>query len=159
MWLLPQEGILMARDNQLTCSCGSTFFYTQRAEQFAAGGYGTAEFRSISSGPKTILVCLCGQPAMPKPSYYTKGTTASLAEDEFRKSIEVAQKRREANSIQNIANIAAAPSEVQECRDQISELRKAILAFTIPAVPQPQEPEPHVKASKKKAEKLETAAK
>src|SRR4051812_38367496 len=130
----------MINDKQLTCSCGSTFFYTQRAEQYAAGGYGTAEFRSISSGPKTLLMCLCGQPVMPKPSYYTKGTTAALSEDDFRKSVEVAQKRREANSIQNIANIAVSPSELQECKDQIDELRTALLALSTPSVPQPVEP-------------------
>lgn len=116
----------IARDSQLTCECGSTFFYTTRAEQFAAGGYGSAEFRSLSNAPKTVLVCLCGKPVTPKPNFYGRQTTAGVAEDEFRKSVEFSQRYRKEHSLENIAQIAVSPEELQKVADQVDELRKVV---------------------------------
>lgn len=113
----------------MQCECGSTFFYTARAEQFQAGGFGTAEFRSISNAPKTILVCLCGKPVTPKPSHFARGTMAGVAEQEFAKSVEAALKFRNAHSLDHVAQIAASPAELQKVQDQVDEIRKAVLAL------------------------------
>lgn len=122
----------MARDTQLTCECGSTFFYTVRAEQWAAGGYGTAEFRSQSNAPKTLLVCLCGKPVIPQRSHYSKGTSAGIVEEEFRRSTEVAQKAREAASPKHFAQIAASPKEVEEIKIGLEEVRRAFDSLSKP---------------------------
>ncbi len=42
-------------------ACGSTFFIKLSAEQFSDGGYGTAQFRSLSNSPESAYVCLCGR--------------------------------------------------------------------------------------------------
>ena len=111
---------------KLQCECGSTFFYTVRAEQFAAGGYGTAEFRSMSQAPKTFLVCLCGRPTFPQPNSYAQGTQAALSERDFQESAKAASEVAKAKSITNIAQIAASPAEVEELRKQILELQQTL---------------------------------
>lgn len=112
----------MANQDKLSCMvCHSTFFYTEHAEQFQAGGYGSAQFRSLSNAPKTILVCIgCGAPVTPMPTYYGKNTTADVAEQDFRKSVEAGQKYRKAQSIQNIAQISVSPEELKEVRDIVN---------------------------------------
>lgn len=122
------------QQNKITCTvCGSTFFTTIRAEQFIAGGYGTAEFRSISNAPKTVLQCIgCGTPVNPKPGYYSKGTVAGVAEDDFRKSVEMGRKYRETNSIQNIVKIAVSPSELREVREFAEDIKRAVEAQAKP---------------------------
>lgn len=114
--------------DKLSCSiCGGTFFIASHAEQFILGGYGTAEFRSISNSPKTVLICIgCGAPVTPKPAYYAKGTTADIAETDFRKSVEAGQKYRKDNSIQHVAEISASPSEVSELKTKINDIKKAV---------------------------------
>lgn len=122
---------------KLTCvTCGGSFFQMTHAEQFLQGGYGTAEFRSLSNAPKTVLVCIgCSTPVTPKPGYYSRGTVAAIAEDEFRKSIEAGQKFRKDTSMQNIANIAASPAEVQEVRELVEDVKKAVDALAKPKGP------------------------
>lgn len=110
----------------LTCDCGSTFFFIVRAEQFQAGGYGSAEFRSISNSPKTTLICLCGQPFTPKPAFVTRGTVAAAQEDAFRKSVESAQKYRKDHSMNHIAEITVSPAELQEVETRVIELAKTL---------------------------------
>ena len=123
----------------LTCECGSTFFFTVRAEQFQAGGFGTAEFRSISNAPKTLLVCICGHPYTPKPGYHARGTVAAAAEEAFRKSVEAAQKHLKEHSLDNIAQIAANPAEVEKLgsrikslADELEAVRTSISKLTTP---------------------------
>lgn len=115
-------------NEKLFCSvCGGSFFHMLRAEQYSAGGYGSAEFRSMSAAPKSVLLCIgCSTPVTPKPSYYGKGTAADLAEQEFRQSIEVGQKHRKDNSIQNVAKIAASATELQDLKDLVSDIKKSI---------------------------------
>lgn len=129
----------MATQDKLVCNvCTSTFFWTARAEQFLAGGYGSAEFRSISPGPKTVLICVgCGTPATPKAAQYTRGTQAHLDEDQFRKSIDAGQKYRSSNSIQNVAKVAASVEEVEELRGLINDVKKAVEAGAKPKAPKP----------------------
>lgn len=137
----------------LKCECGSTFFEQRRVEQFQAGGYGTAEFRSISNAPKTVLICLCGKPVAPKPGYYSKGTVAALQEVEFAKSVEESRKHREASSINNIANIAASPAELRELADKFEVLSAAVSALGRPtSTPQLTKEDTKPKARKVKVE-------
>lgn len=119
---------MMATNDKLICTaCGGTFFMQGHAEQFQPGGYGTAEFRSVSGAPKTVLVCIgCGTPVVPKESHYARGTVADLAESDFRKSVEAGRKHRKDNSIQNIVKIAASPAELQEVREIIETVRTAV---------------------------------
>ena len=122
---------------KLQCECGSTFFYTTRAEQFSAGGYGTAEFRSMSQAPKTFLVCLCGRPAFPQAGSYAHGTQAAQAEKDFQESSKSALDVVNSKSLTNIANIAASPSEVAELRKEMDSLRQALVDATKPAFETP----------------------
>jgi hypothetical protein len=115
---------------KLQCVCGSTFFVPVRAEQYATGGYGTAEFRSVSQAPKTFLVCLCGRPAFPQPSTFAQGTSAGIAEKDFQESQKSAMTAIESQSLTNIANIAAAPSEVEDLRKQVEDLKATVEALT-----------------------------
>lgn len=109
----------------LVCDeCSSTFFYTVRSEQFQSGGYGSAEFRSISNAPKTLLICLCGKPYTPKSSYFAKSTVAAAQEEAFRKSVEAAQKYLKEHSLEHVASIAASPAEIQALEDRIREITK-----------------------------------
>lgn len=140
----------------LQCECGSSFFEQRRVEQFQAGGYGTAEFRSISNAPKTVLVCLCGKPVAPKPGYYAKGTLAAVQETDFAKSIELARKFREASSINNIANIAASPAELQELKDSFEAMKADIIALSRPtSTPQLTKESSKPKARKVKVQEAE----
>lgn len=127
----------MSNVEKLMCvTCTSSFFYMQRAEQYLQGGYGTAEFRSTSNAPKTILVCIgCGTPVTPKSTHYGRGTAADLAEQDLRKSVEAGQKWRKANSIQNVANITASASEVQNLRELVDDIQKAVKALEKPKAP------------------------
>jgi hypothetical protein len=129
----------------LTCpTCQGTHFWTAQAQQFIAGGYGSAEFRSISNAPKTVQICIgCGTPATPKPQQYSRGTQAHLDEVAFRKSVELGQAFRKSNSIQNVAQIAASPSEVNELRMLINDVKKAVEAAAKPKAPRAKnEPKP-----------------
>jgi hypothetical protein len=123
---------------KLTCTvCGSTFFTTARAEQFVAGGYGSAEFRSISNSPKTVLTCVgCSTPVTPAPAYYSRGTVAGVAEEEFRKSIEAGQKYREDK---NTIGKFVSPSELNEVRDLALDVKKAVEAQSKPKSPKPKQ--------------------
>lgn len=125
--------------DKLVCKeCQSTFFWTARAEQFLAGGYGSAEFRSISNAPKTVLICIgCGTPATPKPAQYSRGTQAHLDEESFRKSVEVGQKYRQNNSMNRVATIAASVQEVEELRTLVNDIKKAVEAAAKPKAPRP----------------------
>lgn len=106
------------------------------AEQFLQGGYGTAEFRSISNAPKTVLICIgCGTPVTPKPSYYSRGTVASLAEEDFKKSIEAGQKFRKENSMQNVAQVAVSPAELNKVRELVEDVKKAVTSLSKPKAP------------------------
>lgn len=114
---------------KLQCECGSTFFFTVRSEQFAAGGYGTAEFRSMSQAPKTFLVCLCGRPTFPQPTSFAQGTVASIAEKEFQESAKCAKDAIASTGVSNIANLAASPAEVADLRKQIEDLKQTLAAL------------------------------
>ncbi len=124
---------------KLTCSvCGGSFFTVARAEQFQSGGYGSAEFRSLSNAPKTVLNCIgCSTPVSPKPAHYGRGTTADIAEQDFRKSIDAGQKYRKDNSIQNVANVAASITELQEVRATVEDIKKHIEASERAKAPKP----------------------
>lgn len=129
------------QQDKLTCiTCGGTFFTTGRAEQFIAGGYGSAEFRSISNAPKTVLSCIgCGTPVTPKPAYFSKSTVAGVAEEEFRKSVEAGQKHREKNSVKNISNIVATNNDLDELRELVQDIRKAVDAQGKSKAPKPKQ--------------------
>ncbi len=116
--------------DKLVCSeCKGTFFWTAQAQQFITGGYGSAEFRSISNAPKTVLICIgCGTPATPKPAQYSRGTQAHLDEEAFRASVKAGQDWRVANSIKNVAKITASVEEVNELRALIGDVKKAVEA-------------------------------
>lgn len=117
----------MATESLACAACKGTFFAPVHAEQYLKGGYGSAEFRSISNAPKTVLICIgCGTPITPAPSFYSRSTVAGAAEQEFRKSIEAGQAYRDKNSLKNIASIAVAPSEMREVRELVEDIRKAI---------------------------------
>lgn len=113
----------------IQCKCGSTFFEKKHVEQFAAGGYGTAEARSVSNAPKTILVCLCGRPMAPKPSYFARGTTAAKAEDDFTKSVELALKAVDELTMEHIAQIAVSPKELASVTEAVEEVRAGLLTL------------------------------
>lgn len=128
-------------NNQLICDCGSSFFFKYGAEQFQAGGYGSAEFRSLSNAPKTVLICLCGKPYPAKPQAgYSKATVAGLAEDSFQKSIDAARKRRDEVSMKHVAEISASPEEVKNLQGQIDQLRTVLNDANTPKAPQPKTP-------------------
>lgn len=129
----------MATNDRLVCTaCGSTFFFQEHAEQFQPGGYGTAEFRSLSGAPKMVLICIgCATPVIPKESHYARGTVADLAESDFRKSVEGGRKFRKDNSIQNVAKIAASPNELQEVRELVETIRTAVNAISKPKALRP----------------------
>lgn len=128
---------MVPTQDKLVCSiCAGTFFWTAQAQQFLAGGYGSFEYRSISNAPKTVLICIgCGTPAPSRPSQYSRGTQAHLDEEAFRKSIEVGQAYRRANSIQNVAQVAASPEELGELRNLINDVKKAVEAAAKPKAP------------------------
>src|SRR6266404_6505622 len=138
MWFTNNRSKLMInpQDKLICAACGGSFFNTVRAEQFQPGGYGSAEFRSLSNAPKTVLNCIgCGTPVLPKPSHYGRGTIADIAEQDFRKSIESGQKYRKDNSIQNVVNIAASVEELEQVRGQVEDIKKAIDASSKPKAP------------------------
>lgn len=141
-------------NTQLTCDCGSTFFYKTGAEQYLAGGYGSAEFRSTSNAPKTVLICLCGKPFPAKPTMgLSQSTVAGIAESAFQKSIASAQKRRDELSLKHMAEISASPSEVRQLQTQIDQLQAGFNAITAPAAPQPKNAPKTPAKSRKIAEK------
>lgn len=118
-----------AHDKVVCGNCKGTFFTVSHAEQFVAGGYGSAEFRSLSNAPKTVLICIgCSTPITPKPAFYGKGTTADVAEQDFRKSVEVGQKYRKDNSVHNIATIAVSPKELQDVRELVEDIKRVVEA-------------------------------
>jgi len=128
----------------LTCDqCKSTFFFTARAEEFLAGGYGTAEWRSVSNAPKTILVCVgCGKAVTPKQNYYAKGTQAAIAEEHFAESVKNGNKFREKNSIQHVAQIAASPDELAALKKEVEDLRQALNSMTADKTLKPKQKKP-----------------
>lgn len=136
---------------QLQCDCGSTYFFKYSVEQFLAGGYGSAEFRSTSNAPKTVLVCLCGKPFPSKPmAGLSQSTVAGQAERAFQASIQAAQKRRDEMSLQHVAEISASPSEVKQLKAEIDQLRSAFNQLSTPVAPQPKET---TRPARKKLEK------
>lgn len=108
---------------KLACAeCGGTFFAKTMAEQFVSGGYGSAEFRSMSNSPKTVLHCIgCGTPVAPAPSYYSKGTVPFIAEQEFRQSIELGIKYKNEHK-----SIVAAPISDIPTKEELAEIRSSI---------------------------------
>lgn len=127
----------MAQMDKLICpTCGGSFFTTQRAEQFVAGGYGTAEFRSISNAPKTVLTCIgCSTPITPKPAFYGKGTIADIAEQDFRKSVELGQKHRKESDPKILLQQVASDEKVTEIKNLIDDVKKAVEAAAKPKAP------------------------
>lgn len=120
--------------------CGSSFFSQEKADQYFGGGYGTAEYRAVSGSPKIVLVCIgCGTPITPQPSYHARGSLSSLAEADFNKSVEVGQKYRKDNSIQNVANVAASIQELRAIQVQVAGLVQIVesLKTMIESLPKP----------------------
>lgn len=143
-------------NTQLTCDCGSTFFMKFSAEQFLSGGYGSAEFRSTSGAPKTVLVCLCGKPYPTKPTAgLSMKTVAGIAENDFQKSVQSAQKRRDEASLKHVAEISASPSEVKRLREEVTELRTALNSALESKSVQPKEAAPKQPAKSKRVQPTE----
>lgn len=116
-----------ALNKPLVCEdCGSTFFYSSYAEQFATGGHGSAEFRSISSSQITVRVCLCGSTLI--PSIQSQGGAASVQQSrsEFYRSAKAAKDRRKALSPDVVAKAVPSRAELNELKGLIVELQKEV---------------------------------
>ena len=108
-------------------NCGSTFFTSVRAEQFISGGYGSAEFRSISNAPKTAYQCVgCGTSIGQKQQFFSRGTTADVVEQEFRKSMEAGTKYRKELSVKQDMSNFVSTDELQKVIDMIEDIKKII---------------------------------
>lgn len=120
--------------------CGGLFFVKSIAQRYQKAGYGSAEFRSTDSMPKTVLQCIgCGALVPPKDQNFARNTVAQIQQDDFTKSVKAGETYRKSHSIQNVAHIAASPAEVEELRKLVEDIRKTVNAMNTPKSPQPKE--------------------
>jgi hypothetical protein len=110
--------------------CGSTFFYTVHAEQFAAGGFGTVEFRSLTASPVPTRVCLCGTVLMSSRSAAGGSRTVLAAREAFYDSVNGAKHYKEKLTPDKIAQATASRSEVESLKAQVDELTALIDQLT-----------------------------
>ena len=110
----------------IECRCGSTFFFTVYAEEFAGGGYGSIEMRSLSNGPQVLRVCPCGEVYAPSKSAAGGARQVLNARDRFYDSIKKAKGFRDRVNPDAIARVTASKSEVDELRDRVDALEAAL---------------------------------
>lgn len=119
-------GLTQQINTPIACElCGSTWFYTIHAEQFAGGGYGSAEMRSISGNPVQMRICLCGNPVVPQSQNFG-GSRALGSRESFYMSAKDAKTYREKHSLDHVATIAASPAEIEALKKEIKALQETI---------------------------------
>jgi len=112
--------------------CNGTWFYKVTVEQFSDGGYGSAQFRSLSMTPETAYVCLCGAIVENKESV---GRGVDSRHGYFLGAIRTALECQKRNSVQQVAASCASIEEVEELRDRVKWLEEAITSFTTDQTP------------------------
>jgi hypothetical protein len=112
----------------MTCpSCGSTHFIKALAEEFSNTGYGSAEFRSLSTGfqPLSVYVCPCGTP-MPVQGLTEECHYNSTPKGRYLRSLHKAIAHRKAHQPQVLAQGCVSLAEYQELRDQVADQQEQI---------------------------------
>lgn len=102
--------------------CGSEWFYSVHAEQFSGGGYGSVEMRSITGNPVQMRICLCGNPIVPQAQNFG-GSRALGTRESFFIAAKKAKANRKSITLDNVAEIAASPSEIKELQQQLDDLK------------------------------------
>ena len=111
----------------MTCShCGGTFFYKVNAEQYSDGGYGTAQFRSLSMATEAFYVCLCGTVTD------IKDTAARGLADRHTQFISCVKKAiaiQKKDSPQFVAEQCASLEELQQVNDRLKWVEDAVASI------------------------------
>jgi hypothetical protein len=110
----------------LVCTeCQGNHFYLVHAEQWAGGGYGTMEYRSLTASPYSLRVCLCGALMPPQQTYQAGARSVQSARDQFFQSIIRAQERRLERSADKlgdkIAKSAATKQELEAVKKALED--------------------------------------
>jgi hypothetical protein len=108
--------------------CGSTYFYTAHAEQFAGGGYGSIEFRSITTSPQPIKVCLCGHPLVPKQASFGGSPDVLSARNSFYASAQAASERRKKSNPDKLVKLLATREDLELLQKSLSETLERVTA-------------------------------
>ena len=112
----------------MTCpSCGSTHFVKALAEEFSNTGYGSAEFRALSTGfqPLSVYVCLCGTP-MPVQGLAQECHYNDHPKGRYLRSLHKAIAHRKAQQPQLLARGFVSLAEYEELRDQVAMQQEQI---------------------------------
>ena len=112
----------------MTCpSCGSTHFIKALAEEFSNTGYGSVEFRALSTGfqPLSVYVCLCGTP-MPVQGLTEECHYNNTPKGRHLRSLHKAIAHRKAHQPQVLAQGCVSLAEYQELRDQVADQQEQI---------------------------------
>jgi hypothetical protein len=112
--------------------CGGTWFYKVTVEQFSDGGYGSAQFRSLSMTPETAYICLCGTIVENKEAM---GRGVDSRHGHFLSAIRTALEHQKRNSVQVVASTCASIEEVEQLRQRVNWLEEAIASFTTEQTP------------------------
>lgn len=110
----------------IECRCGSTFFFTVHAEEFASGGYGSIEMRSLSNSPTLLRVCPCGEVFAPSKTGAGGARQVLNARDRFYDSIAKAKEFRERLSPDQIAKVTASKHELDMVMERLEQIERRL---------------------------------
>lgn len=114
---LAQSGTL---NQPIACEkCGGTYFYTVHAEQFAGGGYGSVEFRSVTPSPYPLRICLCGYPLMPKIQATGGAQQIQTARSQFVAALQIAQKLLKALTPEKLSEGAITKLDLEQLKEEL----------------------------------------
>ena len=106
-------------------SCGSTFFIKLSAEQFSDGGYGTAQFRSLSNSPESAYVCLCGRLVETKESV-GRGMEGQHARFVSAVAVALAAQIKHASEFNVLAKHTASVEDIEALKADIQWLKQSV---------------------------------
>lgn len=108
----------------MSCVCGSTHFYTVRAEEFANNGYGSAQLRALSMNTEPLYICICGRPVSLKDSSVSKISEGARAR--FFRSLQIAVEDQKKSQPQGLAQGFVSIAEYKEALETIEELQTSV---------------------------------
>lgn len=114
----------------LVCEkCGGQHFHEVQVTKYLAGGYGTVEIQADTTDQVfPVLVCLCGQPVMPKPAVGRRAHgTYEGAQKDMRESMVKATTFRDSQDPKKVLEGAAGvhiEKKVADLEAQLIELKK-----------------------------------
>jgi hypothetical protein len=104
--------------------CGSSYFHTVYVEQFAGGGYGSMEFRSITGSPIPLRICVCGTVKSPENTYVPGSRAIVSAREELVKSLQDAKRYQDQNAasllLDRVAKATASKNELTDLRNELN---------------------------------------